>query len=163
MSVFGKFREILYIKDSPHRLAKSFALGVLIAISPFLGLHTLMGIAACFLFRVNKFVLFVGVYVTNPWTIIPIYTFSTWVGALLVGADLTGLHVDWRDMSLMTLVRDIKPIILPFFVGSTVVSIVAAPPAYFMLKKAIVRAQASRPAHRETPSVVGGDDKEEKN
>jgi len=144
MQIKGKFREILFIKDTPHNLALSFAVGVLIAISPLIGLHTLMAIAACFFHRFNKFSLFVGVYITNPWTIIPIYTFCTWVGALLTGMDLMSLEVDWASIRFMTILMDLEVIVVPFFVGSTVVSVAAALLSYPLFRSAVVRAQASR-------------------
>ena len=147
MGILGKFREIIYIKETPHNLALSFSVGVFIAICPLLGLHTLMGIAVCLLFsRINKFVLFLGVYITNPWTIVPIYTFCIWAGALMTGVDLGALEVDWAEIGFMTIVEDLGAILLPFFVGSTVVSIGAAFVSYPLFKAAVVRAQASRPS-----------------
>lgn len=144
MGIHGKFKEILYIKDTPHRLALSFAVGVFIAISPLLGLHTLMGLAACFFSRFNKFALFVGVYITNPWTIIPIYTFCTWVGALIMGVDLGVLEIDWANIGFMTIIKDLESIILPFFLGSTVVSVAASLLSYPVFRSAVARAKASR-------------------
>ena len=43
------FRRLLAIDDPPERTALAFSIGVFIAFSPFLGLHTLMATALAFL------------------------------------------------------------------------------------------------------------------
>lgn len=146
MSISGKFREILYIKDTPHRVALSFGIGVFIAICPLLGLHTLMGVGVCFLYRFNKFALFVGIYITNPWTIIPIYTFCTWLGALMLGVDLGAVDVDWAGVSFSSIMRDLEPVLMPFVVGSTVVSVLAGLCAYFLIRRAVKKVHKRRAA-----------------
>ena len=146
MGIKGKFKEILYIEDTPHRLALSFSVGVFIAISPLLGLHTMMALATCFFYRFNKFALFVGVYITNPWTIIPIYTFCTWVGAHIMGVDLGVLEIDWANIGFMTIIKDLEAIIVPFFVGTIVVSVAASLLSYPIFRSAVASAKASRMA-----------------
>lgn len=144
MGIFAKFREILYIDDTPHRLALSFSLGVFLAICPLIGLHTLIAVALCFVYRFNKFVLFLGVYMTNPWTMIPIYTFCTWIGTLLLRCEFNVMEIDWTDVSFKTLHIDLEPILMPFVVGSTVVSTVAGVTSYFVVRAAVIRAHALR-------------------
>lgn len=146
MGIKGKFKEILYIKDSPHRLALSFSIGVLIGTSPFLGLHTLIGIAVCVFYNFNKFPLFAGMFVTNPWTIIPIYTFSLWLGAVVTGVDLGDIRVDWMSLTFSTLLEDIRLVIVPYAVGTSIVSIVSAVVSYFVARSAVIKAQESRAA-----------------
>ncbi|OGW57896.1 MAG: hypothetical protein A2Z09_02210 [Nitrospirae bacterium RBG_16_43_8] len=46
MKFKDRFRNILAIMASPHRLAVVFAAGVFIGMSPLLGFHTILGIAA---------------------------------------------------------------------------------------------------------------------
>lgn len=159
MGIFAKFREILYIDDTPHRLALSFGVGVFLAISPLIGLHTLLAIALCFVLRFNRFVLFLGVYLTNPWTMIPIYTFCTWTGALILGREFSVMDIDWTDVSFKTMHIDLEPILMPFVVGSTVMSILAGLISYFVVRAAVFRAHALRDdANRaETDSPGGGE------
>lgn len=145
MGRLGKFREILYIEDTPHRLALSFAIGVCIGTSPFLGLHTLIGLVACFFYRFNRFPLFAGMFITNPWTIIPVYTFALWLGAVVMGVDLGAVNVDWDAITLATILDDLSMVIVPYFVGTTLVSVVSSVFSYFVLRAAVIKAQASRP------------------
>ena len=66
-------------------MALSFSLGVFFGFSPFVGLHTVIGLAAAVLFRLNKVAVLLGVYLNNPWVLVPYYAFATWVGLLITG------------------------------------------------------------------------------
>ena len=118
MALREKLRLILSIKESPVRLSISFAIGVFIGMSPFLGIHTVLGIICAYLFRLNKFVTIVGVYITNPWTIIPIYTFSTWVGAKLLGMKKVMPSIEWKALTLTKAITELGPLLKPFVVGT---------------------------------------------
>lgn len=121
-----KLRLILTVKESPLRLSVSFAIGVFIGMSPFLGIHTVLGIICAYLFRLNKFVTIVGVYITNPWTIIPIYTFSTWFGAKLLGINKVIPFVDWKNITLSRLLSELGPLLKPFFIGTLLMGFISS-------------------------------------
>src|SRR5918992_6067465 len=83
------FRRLLAIDDPPERTALAFSIGVFIAFSPFLGLHTIMATALAFLFRFNKIAIYSGTFINNPFlTLVPIILASYGVGALLMGRPL---------------------------------------------------------------------------
>ncbi|MCX8031395.1 MAG: DUF2062 domain-containing protein [Thermodesulfovibrionales bacterium] len=111
---------ITFSNDTPQRVAFSFAIGVFIGMSPFLGLHTVLGIAVAWLCNLNKFVTIAGVYVTNPWTIIPIYTFATWVGAEIIGLQHILPYIQWHQMTLWKLIYSLQNLLLPFLLGTTI-------------------------------------------
>ena len=128
----------------------AFALGVFMGISPFLGLHYLVGFFLAWLFRLNKLVTMVGVTVSNPWTIVPISTFCAWLGAKLLGIKQMLPEVDWESISftkmlvwlkslvtdfdnVMKLINDLWPLIKAFFVGSMVVCTISAIASYFII------------------------------
>ncbi len=121
------------MKETPHRLSLAFAVGVFIGMSPLFGLHTVLGIAVAYLFRLNKFVTLVGVYVTNPWTIIPIYTFSTWVGTLCLGIENVFPDPDWKHMSLSKLGNELAPLLKPFIVGTVIIGLISSVAGYFII------------------------------
>ncbi|MEW6118099.1 MAG: DUF2062 domain-containing protein [Nitrospirota bacterium] len=142
MSTLGlrdKLQQVVLAKDSPKKIAISFAAGIFIGMSPVLGLHTVLGIVAAWIFGLNKFVTIVGVYITNPWTIIPIYTFSTWVGARLLGITDIIPAVDWNNMSFTSLLGEIKPLLLPFIFGSTLIGAVSAAIGYVVVYQAVMK------------------------
>ncbi|MCE5312232.1 MAG: DUF2062 domain-containing protein [Nitrospiraceae bacterium] len=126
MRIRKKLISILSINEPPHRLAAAFALGVFWGMSPLLGLHTVLGIGVSWMLRLNKFVTIVGVYVTNPWTIVPIYTFATWIGSLLLGVDDIIPDIDWHNVNYKMMIDELRPLLWPFVVGSTVVGTVSA-------------------------------------
>ena len=139
MGLRDKLREVVSIKDSPRRIATSFAVGVFIGMSPVLGLHTALGLAAAWLFRLNKFVTVIGVFITNPWTIIPIYTFSTWVGARLLGFDRVIPPINWNEMSISYFLREMEPLLWPFVLGTTFIGLVSAVAGYIIIYHAVVK------------------------
>src|SRR5215210_9391100 len=82
-------RRLLAIDDPPERTALAFSIGVFIAFTPFLGLHTIVATALAFAFRFNKIAIYAGTFVNNPFlTLVPIILASYAVGALLMGRPL---------------------------------------------------------------------------
>ena len=139
MAIRDKFREILKVKDTPHRIAIAFALGVFMGISPLLGLHTIGAFFIAWLLRLNRLVAVVGVYITNPWTIVPIYSFCLWVGARLTGLKKIIPVIDWNDVTFMVLMGELKHLIIPFLLGTTIVGSLSAIVSYFIIRWAVVR------------------------
>ncbi len=133
MAIRDKLRFILSIKESPVRLSMSFAIGVFIGMSPFLGIHTVLGIICAYLFRLNKFVTIAGVYITNPWTIIPIYTFSTYVGARLLGMNHIIPSVEWHDLTISRVISQLGPLLKPFIIGTLLTGFISSLLSYFIL------------------------------
>src|SRR5918994_933712 len=94
------FRRLLAIDDPPERTALAFAIGVFIAFSPFLGLHTIMATAVAFLFRFNKVAIYSGTFINNPFlTLVPIIIASYAIGALILNQPL---RIPSEGLSLLT-------------------------------------------------------------
>jgi uncharacterized protein (DUF2062 family) len=134
-------KRILGVGDSPHRIALSFAVGVFFAISPLLGLHTILGLAIAWRFRLNKAVVLAGVYVTNPWSIVPIYTFCTWLGAVILRFDSVLPNVAWADLTLGSAANELGQLVMPFVVGSTTVSLAVSVLSYIFIRRAAEKIQ----------------------
>jgi uncharacterized protein (DUF2062 family) len=135
-----RLRSLLGINEPPKKIALSFAIGVFWGISPLLGLHTILALLSAWLLRLNRFVTITGVYVTNPWTIVPIYAFSTWVGTLITKKTfLSG--IDWKNLSIASLSNELRPLLLSFIIGTLLVGAVSSLLSYLILKKAIERAR----------------------
>ena len=83
------FRRLLAIDDPPERSALAFSIGVFIAFSPLLGLHTILATLIAFVFRFNKVAIYTGTFLNNPpLTLVPIIIASYAVGAFLMGRPL---------------------------------------------------------------------------
>jgi uncharacterized protein len=155
------FRRLLAIDDPPERTALAFSIGVFIAFSPFLGLHTIMATALAFLFRFNKIAIYTGTFVNNPFlTLVPIIIASYAVGAFILGRPLSipdeGLELlkNPRIFSgeyYRLLFVQSWNIVWPFSVGAMSLSVVCSLLAYPLTLRAL-RAYRDRKSHRFTRS-----------
>ncbi|HEV7396650.1 MAG TPA: DUF2062 domain-containing protein [Pyrinomonadaceae bacterium] len=134
------FRRLLAIDDPPERTALAFSVGVFIAFSPFLGLHTILATLIAIIFRFNKVAIYLGTYVNNPFlTLGPIILASYAIGAFILGRPirippegidllkhphlLTGAY--YRQIFIHS-----WPIVEPFVIGGTVLSVVCSAMTY---------------------------------
>jgi hypothetical protein len=145
-----RWRALLGMDDSPRWVAFSFALGIFIGFSPFFGLHTVMCIALAFIFRLNKIAIIAGTYIANPFTLIPIYIFNTWVGLNIYGRNGRFPDVDVGRTTVSGFFGALGDLIWPFVVGCTVVGFLAGTAGFFLLlyyyETRKTRAKKTRPA-----------------
>ncbi len=139
MSLSERFRLLLTVKGTSHQIALAFGVGVFIGMSPFLGLHTIMALVVAYVFRLNKLVTLAGAYVTNPWTIIPIYTFGTWMGIKITGTDKVLSSIDFHKVNIINIFRALKELLWPFFAGTLVLGTVSGILSYFLLYMVLKR------------------------
>lgn len=141
------FRRLLAIDDPPERTALAFSIGVFIAFSPFLGLHTIMATALAFAFRFNKIAIYTGTFINNPFfTLVPIIIASYAVGAFVLGRPLqlpdeglellTNPHIFSGDYYRRIFVESWN-IVWPFAVGGMVLSVVCSVLAYPLTLRAL--------------------------
>jgi uncharacterized protein (DUF2062 family) len=86
-------KKLLHIEDTPERTALAYSIGIFLGFSPFLGFHTLAGLAIAFLFRLNRVAILLGVWTNSPWWIVPYYILATWVGMWVTGS--------WIDLATL--------------------------------------------------------------
>ncbi len=133
-------RRLLALDDPPERTALAFSIGIFIAFSPFLGLHTIMATALAFAFRFNKLAIYAGTFVNNPFlTLVPILLASYALGALLLGMP-SGLpdeglellkHPHLTDRTYWRSLFDhSRDLLVPFAIGGMLLSVVCSLVAY---------------------------------
>jgi len=83
-------RKLLHVDDTPRRTALAYSIGVFIGFSPFLGFHTLLGLAIAFVFGLNRAAILLGVWSNMPLWIAPYYSVATGLGMALTGFRLEG-------------------------------------------------------------------------
>ena len=143
----ARFRRLLALDDPPERTALAFSIGIFIAFSPFLGLHTIAATLIAFIFRFNKIAIYSGTFINNPFlTIVPIIVASYAVGALLLGRPL-GIPPEGvallKDPDLLSreyyarLFSQSWNVLLPFIVGGMVLSVVCSVIAYPLTLRAL--------------------------
>lgn len=138
---------ILQPEITPERVAQSFAIGLAVALSPFIGLHTCITIAICIAFKnLHRPLMIFTCYFNNPWTMLPVASVSVLVGNLLMGrgAHLNITNVDWHTIGwhsfitqegLSSMYLTLKPVLVPYLLGGFVMSILALPLGYYVMLK----------------------------
>jgi len=138
---------LLHIEDSRHRTALAFAVGVLIAFSPFLGIHMGIALVVAFLFRLNRVAILLGTYINNPWTLAPMYLGGTSLGCLLMGVSKDGLsEIDWDlhgSEFFSSLWVTLRPYVWPFLLGNTILGLLCGVVGYLLLRRFLERRAAT--------------------
>ncbi len=150
------FLRILRADDSSARLALGAAVGVFVAMTPTIGLQMVLVLLILLVIPGNKLAGMPMVWISNPATAVPIYTFNYWLGAKLTGQPLLeNIGSQWRSvveqtpsigglftapgewfgefwhwLSLLWLAM--RDILMPLWVGSLLTGIVAGVISYFI-------------------------------
>ena len=130
------------LKGSTRNISLSFAIGVLIGFSPFLGFHMIIGFSLCFLTKLSKPALLTGLFVNLPWITVPYYAFATWLGTLILRMPGTSFTPDWNLSLIMksefrTWLFSKWVLLIPAFAGSILLSILLAVLAYIVISLAL--------------------------
>lgn len=150
---------LLHIHDTPERTAVAFATGVFVGFSPFLGLHTAIGLAIAFAFNLNRVAVVLGVYLLLPWFIGPYYAAATALGAWITGARMPAdflprLEVLWQLegwwVRIEALGGLLRPLLPAYLLGSSILAAVLAALGYWACL-AFIRAR--RRLHHHRPEV----------
>jgi hypothetical protein len=86
-------KKLLHIEDTPERTALAYSIGIFLGFSPFLGFHTLIGLAIAFLFGLNRVAILLGVWSNTPWWIVPYYMMATYAGMGVMGFQIDGAKI----------------------------------------------------------------------
>ena len=130
--------QLLHTHDTPTRTAAAYAVGVFFGFSPFLGLHTILGLVVAFAFNLNRVAVLLGVYSNLPWILPAYYTLSTMLGATILNVDVPpGLLKDFREAltdaswgEFRSLAKTLAPLVWSYALGSTIGGLALALVAY---------------------------------
>ena len=137
-SVRQQLAQVLHLQETPHRTALAFAIGVFIAFAPHYFFHIASVVFCAWAFRLNYLALFVGSFINNPWTLVPILAASLYTGLLLVGESLS-TSIEWGNMTVNNMFEILSPYLFPFIVGACTLAILGALIAYPVMRWAITR------------------------
>src|SRR5262245_19861478 len=82
-------QSILSLQDTEHSIALGTAIGLFVAWTPTVGIHMILVVGLTLLLRANKVAGLIAVYLSNPFTIVPMYWIDYWLGALVLDQELT--------------------------------------------------------------------------
>ena len=147
-------RAILRLRDDPHSIALGTAIGVFIGLTPTFGIQMLLVLLVGFLtgrlFRFNRFAALVAVYVSNPFTMLPIFWFNYRVGALFMRAEISWdefVHLfeyDGISNWWATFVNVFQVLGTPLVVGSLLVATFFALPTYPVMLRLLLQVREHR-------------------
>jgi uncharacterized protein (DUF2062 family) len=150
--------QLLHTHDTPERTAAAYALGVFFGFSPFLGLHTLLGLAFAFALNLNRVAVLLGIYSNLPWILPAYYTLTTVAGAAILRVqvpprllhDLSAALSDasWTDFRIIA--GTLAPLAWAYLLGSTIGAVILAVVAY-RVALAMVVAHRKRAALSQQP------------
>lgn len=142
-------RQVLRLDDTPHRIALGAAIGMFVGWTPTVGIQMIIVLVIAVLtrpfFRFNQFAGLVGVYVSNPITMLPMYWLMYWVGTFFVPGNATyeefAAIADCASMSelwntLKALFVDVGfPLIVGSFVLASFFSVLTYPAMRYLLAR----------------------------
>ena len=130
--------QLLHTHDTPERTAAAYALGIFFGFSPFLGLHTVLGLVFAFAFNLNRVAVLLGIYSNLPWILPAYYSLATLLGATILRAkvppnllrDLQGAlaEASWADFRLLG--HALTPLAWSYVLGSMIGAVILALIAY---------------------------------
>lgn len=160
---FRKFIEpVLHINDEPKAVAGGVTLGIIVAMTPTVGIQMILVTIVNTIFRVNRLAGILMVWISNPLTLIPIYWLDYWVGSILMQRDLMTYEAFSKHMSvILDKLKDMDmwsgfiefmgflgELAAPLFLGGFIVGIVCGIPMYPITLKAVKRHRARKEARR---------------
>ena len=148
ISIRDRIRSLFQLNESPNELALAFALGVFIAFTPTIGLHTISCLFFAWMFRLNKLVVFTAAFLNNPWTMVPLYGFCLWFGIKLTGLSVDTPNIAWRALTFSNAYDILRPYLWPFVAGTVVVGAVAAIFSYFFIYWAVLRYRRAKDSEK---------------
>ncbi|MCL2760376.1 MAG: DUF2062 domain-containing protein [Desulfuromonadales bacterium] len=158
----ARFKKLLSLDNNPAHISAGFAIGVFISFTPFFGFHTLLAIAAAFIFRVNKVACVTGSLVNTPLTIAPALGLSFKLGRILRG--LPPIEMKIKEIEWFQVKMYVKSLLMPghilkggewvqlriyaksLILGSSIIGLLMAVISYFVCYWVIVRFRARNKA-----------------
>jgi uncharacterized protein (DUF2062 family) len=132
------FEGCIQAEGSPKKIALGFALGIMIGMTPFWGLHIPTSLILAAMLRWSKIAAAVGMNITNVGTAPLIYPVNYWIGVKLVGVSR---QVSWpRSFDFHECIRLLgeSPLIfVDLFIGGLILGMPIAVMGYVAVLKII--------------------------
>ena len=135
------FLRFIRLRGTPEEIAKGFALGITIGMTPTFGVQMPIAFFFAWILRENKLAAILGVWITNPLTAPFIYATEYEFGRLLLGMDRLSLPAVYSFETLSQLSWDV---ILPLLIGSLVFAAIFGTLSYALTIRFIPSLKALR-------------------
>ena len=137
------YQRFLKIRGCPREIAKGFALGLFVGMSPTMGFQMIIAVPLAALFKLNKLAAVAGVWISNPVTAPLIYGTTYLVGAKMMG--LAGRHASGavtEGSTLLKMIAKAPEIFWAMTVGGVVLGIPVALAGYYLALLAVRKYRA---------------------
>jgi len=136
------------IPESPHDIAKAFAVGVFIGILP--GMGSVVALLAAFVFRLSKVATLLGSLLTNPWTVAFVYAASYKIGRWVLRHQDP---IDWKQIfSFRTgWPAELGRAAPPLVIGGVILGLLLALMSYVIVRMLVAEYKTVRLKHIHPP------------
>lgn len=150
MRIRPLLRWLIKLRSSPRAIAGGLGLGTLIAFTPTFGVQLILAVVCATLCNVNRPAAMVPVWITNPVTIAPIYTFNYWLGSKIwngpplsevselfidIGQTMTRLEFWNIKEQFLAVLHMGKEILIPLVLGSLAIGAITGFLVYVLTLK----------------------------
>ena len=134
----GYSRAIEYLKkrfyrmtESNYSMAMGFTCGAMLSFTPFVGFHFIIAGFIAYLINASIFMAAIGTLVGNPWTFPIMWWGSLELGKWVLGYD-SSVQIG-QTFGMESIFYDIYSIMIPWMLGSLLISIILGPPIFFLM------------------------------
>ncbi len=143
------------LPGTPYFIASGLATGIAVSLTPFLGLHILMGAILCWFLRSSLLAMFFGTLIGgNPWSFPLIWVGTYYIGHLMLGhaevLDGVGQGMgmetagDPGALSLSMLLDNPLELLLPMTLGSLPLILPVWFLSFYLCRRVIIRYKTAR-------------------
>ncbi len=147
--------DLISLEDSPHHIALGVGIGTFVAYQPIVGFQMIVGAIACRLLRANVVASLPMAWITNPFTIVPIYYMTYKLGVVFTGGsatyeDIKGIFEAIEKLGFWEGATQgyglLVDIFWPMIVGGTIVGVVNGLLFYLLTLRSVGAYQKARGA-----------------
>ncbi|MDA8140453.1 MAG: DUF2062 domain-containing protein [Desulfobacteraceae bacterium] len=139
------YQEFKSLQGDPHFVAMGAAIGVFVAITPTIPLHTTIAVGLAFLFNCSKPAAAIAVWVSNPVTIPLFYYGSFKLGTWILGHELP---ISGQEITISQMLRMGWDVTVAAVVGGALLGIVPAIISYFLTLRLFQKIHLRRSLHK---------------
>jgi uncharacterized protein (DUF2062 family) len=129
-------RWVVKLRSSPQAIAGGMGIGMFVAFTPTVGVQLILAVLLATMLNLNRASSMIPVWITNPVTIAPIYTFNYWLGlkfwdgpplkevsGLFKDIGHTMAHLEFWNIKeqFLAVLQMGKDILIPLLTGSLIV------------------------------------------
>ena len=154
---------LIRLRGSPQAIARGVAIGMIVAFTPTIGFQTLIALGVATFLNANRPVSIVPTWLTNPFTIPPVYAFTYYLGSFFwpgpepatVTRAMRAATKDLESLDFLALRAQLgvfldlgTDVFIAMWIGGLIVGAIAAAIAYPLTLRTVVRLRERRARRR---------------